>query len=173
MDNYEVSRLISSGSYGEVYKARRKTDGRDVAIKKMLHAIGPGGVESSWVREVTFLRELRHPQILDLVDNFTFRDNGTHKTFKCLVFEYYPMSLGGYLRDCRRKGTAPDIKSTMGQILRALEYCHARGVMHRDLKPDNILLDNLLNVRVADWGMARSYEEGMVLTPNVSTLFYR
>tara|TARA_B110000305_G_C19391140_1_gene614946 strand:- start:607 stop:1209 length:603 start_codon:yes stop_codon:yes gene_type:complete len=127
------------------------------------------GIPSTAIREMSLLRELNHPGIVNLIDIV----HGENKLY--LVFEYFNLDMKKYLD---RKGAAMDIdhvRSIMWQVLQGLLHCHQRRIMHRDLKPSNLLIDESeTQVKIADFGLARSF--GLPLksyTHEVVTLWYR
>jgi cyclin-dependent kinase 2 len=133
------------------------------------------GVAVSMMREATILRSFKsqkHDNILHLQD-FFFRHDRIY-----LVFDFYHCNLRSHLHELTSAGhiSMPSDKcqSYMRQILSALEFCHDRRVVHRDLKPDNILLDeSRQQLVVCDFGMAKTYAEGRQYTENCVTAWYR
>ncbi|KAK7084493.1 Cyclin-dependent kinase 6 [Halocaridina rubra] len=91
-----------------------------------------------------------------------------------LVFEYVDQDLDHYMKRCPSPGLEPArIKSLMHQILCGVDFLHSNRVIHRDLKPQNILVDVSGRVKIADFGLARIYDFNMRLTTQVVTLWYR
>ena len=91
-----------------------------------------------------------------------------------LVFDYFEFDLKRYLQSKDKKLSNSEIKSIMKQLINGIGYCHTRKVLHRDLKPQNILLDEQGNVKLADFGLARLLlMPTKTLTHEVETLWYR
>ncbi|KAK8769988.1 hypothetical protein V5799_013546 [Amblyomma americanum] len=171
MDNYVKVEKIGEGTYGIVYKGKDKRDGKIVALKKIRLESEDEGVPSTAIREIALLKELKHKYIVRLEDVLM---EGSDKIY--LVFEYLSMDLKKYL-DGFDKNERLDkglVKSYMNQILEAILFCHQRRVLHRDLKPQNLLIDNHGTIKVADFGLARAFGIPLrVFTHEVVTLWYR
>ncbi|XP_064465676.1 cyclin-dependent kinase 1-like [Ornithodoros turicata] len=170
MENYTEVEKIGEGRYGVVYKCEDKRNGQIVALKKIRPEREDEGVPSTAMREISFLRELIHPNIVCLQD-VLIEKNGLF-----LVFEFLSMDLKEYI-DTIPEDQQMDkklVKSYMRQILEAILFCHQRRVLHRDLKPQNLLIDQKGNIKVADFGLARAFCNPIrVYTHEVATLWYR
>ncbi|KAG5448245.1 Cell division protein kinase 1 [Clonorchis sinensis] len=162
---------IGEGTYGVVYKCRNKRNSRLAALKKIRLENDEEGVPSTAIREISLLKELQHPNIVSLEQ--VIMDGGR----LYLVFEYLNVDLKRYLDDHGRKNMLdPSVtRSFMYQMLQGLLFCHGRRVIHRDLKPQNILVDvGRKIVKLADFGLARAFGIPVrVLTHEVVTLWYR
>lgn len=141
-----------------------------VALKKIRLESEDEGVPSTAIREISLLKELNHPNIVRLQD-VLMQENRLH-----LVFEYLSMDLKKYL-DSIPSGQFMDkmlVKSYLHQILQAIVYCHQRRILHRDLKPQNLLIDQKGSIKIADFGLARAFGIPVrVYTHEVVTLWYR
>ena len=169
-DRYQKLEKIGTGTYGIVYKARDKVQNDFCALKKILVDVEPEGIPSTAIREICILRELQNPNIVDLRDVIATED----KLY--LVFEYVDQDLKKYLDTIPRdQQVDPQIvKSFLYQILRAVAYLHSKRILHRDLKPQNILITNQGEVKLADFGLARTYQIPLrPYTHEVVTLWYR
>ncbi|XP_078716027.1 cyclin-dependent kinase 1-like [Lampetra fluviatilis] len=170
MDEYIKIEKIGEGSYGVVYKGRNKGTGDLVALKKIRLEHEEEGVPATAIREIALLRELRHPNIVRLQDVLL------QSARLYLIFEYLPMDLKRYL-DAIPAGHSmepPLIQSYLHQILQAVVFCHSRRVLHRDLKPQNLLIDRHGHIKLADFGLARAFGVPVrVYTHEVVTLWYR
>lgn len=176
---------IGEGTYGVVYRARDTTvatlsppatgtragrypDESIVALKKMRLNAHDEGVPVTTLREVAILQDLKHENIVRL------RDFVPQPPRLYLVFDYMDYDLKQCLDTHFREGMpARLMQSCMYQIFSGLSFCHARLILHRDLKPQNILIDELGRVKLADFGLARAFQTQKTYTQEVVTLWYR
>jgi len=165
----EKEDLLGEGTYGRVYKAKQSRSGRDVAMKKMKLDNEEEGIPSTALREIALLKELSHENVVKLLDVFC----STKKLV--LVFEFVPQDLKKYMRALGGKQLEPKvIKSMAFQLCRGTEFCHANRILHRDLKPQNLLVDRQLRLKLADFGLARAYSVPIPkYTHEVVTVWYR
>ena len=151
---YRLVERIGEGSFGVVHRALQPQVGRDVAIKS-IHpdlANDPGFIRR-FEREAQLVARLEHPHVVPLYDYWRDAD-GAYLVMRFLR--------GGSLRQAIEKDGAlpPDqISKTLDQIADALSAAHAQGIVHRDVKPENILLDQEGNAYVSDFGIARDVSE--------------
>lgn len=160
---------IGEGTYGIVYRAKDNRSGRAVALKKIRLDSDSEGVPSTCMREVALLRELDHPNIVKLYDII----HSGKRLF--MIFEFVDQDLK-LLMDRMKPKPLPIsyIKSFLWQLLQALTYCHTHRVLHRDLKPQNLLVDNVGVIKLADFGLARAFSiPSRCYTHEVVTLWYR
>ena len=164
-DRYEVRDRLSLGSYAEIFVAKdRQRQSEEVVIKALnTHLQGTPEADleltllENFQNEATALDAVRHPHIILRLGHGTAADlNGVH--FHYLALEYMPG--GDLLRFCRnRTGNAIDLHTGLGyfkQVCEALAYAHSKGVIHRDLKPNNFLLSRDQKIlKVADFGVAK------------------
>uniref|UniRef100_A0A671P053 cyclin-dependent kinase n=1 Tax=Sinocyclocheilus anshuiensis TaxID=1608454 RepID=A0A671P053_9TELE len=175
--DYEILAEIGQGAYGKVYKAReRRGQQRFVAVKRLNIPEEPeSGIPQFAIREVALLRKIEHfnhPNIVKLLNVSAGWQN--QKFDLTLVFEYIDQDLTTFLSKVSEKGLARDkIKDVMRQLLSGLDFLHTNTVIHRDLKPDNVLVSSRGEVKIADFGLARIYTYHIALTPCVVTLWYR
>jgi cyclin-dependent kinase 1 len=159
---------LGEGTYGVVYKALDRQTDEIVALKRIRLEVEDEGIPSTALREISLLRELSHPNIVDLKD--CVQEDG--KLY--LVFEFLDKDLKKYMESCTGLLSKALIKSYTFQCLRGLAFCHARGVMHRDLKPQNLLVTRDGCLKIADFGLARAFCPPIrPLTHEVVTLWYR
>ncbi|XP_019398160.1 PREDICTED: cyclin-dependent kinase 3 isoform X3 [Crocodylus porosus] len=160
---------IGEGTYGVVYKARNKQTGQLVALKKIRLDSETEGVPSTAIREISLLKELKHPNIVRLLDV-------VHSQKKLyLVFEYLNQDLKKYM-DSSWTGELPLslVKSYLFQLLQGVNFCHSHRVIHRDLKPQNLLINEVGAIKLADFGLARAFGVPLrTYTHEVVTLWYR
>ncbi|XP_044728313.1 cyclin-dependent kinase 2-like [Chrysoperla carnea] len=168
MEKYLRVEKIGEGTYGVVYKARDKKTGKNVALKRIRLETESEGVPSTAIREISLLKELKHPGVVRLLDVLI----ANRKLY--LVFEFLDMDLKK-LMDTSKILLEPSlVKSYLRQLLDGLSFCHVRRVLHRDLKPQNLLVDRQGYIKIADFGLARSF--GLPVrsyTQEVVTLWYR
>lgn len=177
--NYEELAQIGNGAYGTVYKARDlANNGHVVALKKVRVPLADDGVPMSTLREIALLRQLdqyEHPYIVRLLDICHGRKlEKEQQLVLFLVFEYVDQDLATYMERCPPPGLGSHrVKEMMHQILCAVDFLHTHRVIHRDLKPQNILVTNTGSIKLADFGLAKTYDFEMRLTSVVVTLWYR
>lgn len=159
---------IGEGAYGVVYKALDTETNREVAMKKIRLELEDEGVPATALREITLLRQMNHPNIVRLDDIIM------EPTRLFLVFELVDTDLKKLMDSFREPLPADLIQSYTAQILEGLCYCHSMGVMHRDLKPQNLLVARDGSLKLADFGLARAFTPPLKpLTIEVITRWYR
>ncbi|KAF8679388.1 hypothetical protein HU200_045730 [Digitaria exilis] len=170
-DSFEKIDKIGQGTYSNVYKARDSLSGKIVALKKVrFDNLEPESVRFM-AREILILRRLNHPNVVKLDGLVTSR-------MSCslyLVFDYMVHDLAGLAASPDVKFTLPQVKCYVHQLLSGLEHCHNRGVLHRDIKGSNLLLDNNGVLKIADFGLASFFDPNhkQPMTSRVVTLWYR
>jgi len=136
LDRYERQEKLGEGTYGIVYKCRDRQTGETVALKKIRLEKEDDGVPSTAIREISLLKGLRHPNVVELKEIIYSQDQ------LYLVFEYLEFDLKKYMKT---QGNQPlpkeQAQSFLYQILQALIYLHQHRIFHRDLKPQNLLVD--------------------------------
>uniref|UniRef100_A0A8C5VTJ2 Cyclin-dependent kinase 2 n=1 Tax=Microcebus murinus TaxID=30608 RepID=A0A8C5VTJ2_MICMU len=152
MENFQKVEKIGEGTYGVVYKARNKLTGEVVALKKIRLDTETEGVPSTAIREISLLKELNHPNIVKLLDVI----HTENKLY--LVFEFLHQDLKKFMDASALTGIPlPLIKSYLFQLLQGLAFCHSHRVLHRDLKPQNLLINADGAIKLADFGLARAF----------------
>ncbi|XP_051117990.1 cyclin-dependent kinase C-2 C-like isoform X2 [Andrographis paniculata] len=170
-DLFERLDKIGQGTYSDVYRARELETGRFVAVKKVrFDNFHPESVRFM-AREITILRRLNHPNVMKLEGIITSR----FSSHIYLVFEYMEHDLAGLLASPNIRFTEAQIKCYMRQILSGVEHCHSRGVVHRDIKTSNILVNNEGILKIGDFGLANFMrpKNKQPMTSRVVTLWYR
>lgn len=176
MENYEIIQTIGVGSFGQVSKIRRKTDGKILVWKEIEYGKMSEREKQQLVAEVNILRELRHPNIVRYYDRLIDRANS--KIY--IVMEYCEGGdMSGVIKKCKRdRDFLPEeiIWKIFMQISLALHDCHKRKdgkILHRDLKPANIFLDSSMNVKLGDFGLSRMMgQESEFAKTHVGTPYY-
>jgi cyclin-dependent kinase 2 len=170
LNKYQNIEKIGEGAYGVVYRAIEKNTDAIVALKKIQFEYKENGILSTTIREISLLKELNHQNIVKLYNVFHYQKQ------LYLVFEYCEIDLKRLMEIHPYFGNNIElIKFYLFQIMAGISYCHQRRVLHRDLKPQNLLIDPLSNnVKIADFGLARSFEMSVkIFTHEVVTLWYR
>eukprot|EP00944_MAST-04C_sp_MAST-4C-sp1_P011281 g11281.t1 len=167
----KTEKPVGEGTYGVVYKATEKATGLTVALKKIRLEVEDEGVPSTALREISLLKELNHRNIVELKDV----EHSEQPPRLYLVFEWLDQDLKKYMDTCGLDGMKPQlVKSYMFQLVRGMDFCHRRGVMHRDLKPQNLLINRDGELKIADFGLARAFQIPIrTYTHEVVTLWYR
>ncbi|KAM7446259.1 Serine/threonine-protein kinase 36 [Porites harrisoni] len=166
MERYHILELIGEGSFGKVYKGRKKYSGQVVALK-FIPKVGRSEKElKNLQREIDIMRNLEHENIIKLLDSFA-----TPKEV-CVVTEYAEGELFQVLED---DGSLPEqqVRKIACQLVKALYYLHSHRILHRDMKPQNILLGKGGVVKLCDFGFARAMSiNTLVLTSIKGTPLY-
>jgi serine/threonine protein kinase len=159
---------IGEGAYGVVYKGRDLVTNDDVALKKIRLEGDDEGIPATALREIIVLKQLRHDNVVHL------RDVVLETGRLYLVFELVHMDLKK-LMDSYDVPLQPSlVRSYVAQILDGLAYIHSMGIMHRDLKPQNLLVTKSGSIKLADFGLARTFTPSKrELTVEVITRWYR
>jgi len=169
MENYKVIKALGQGTWGVVHMAEQKGTQRIVAIKKIKSERSEEGVNFTAVREIKLLREFKHVNIIELVDCFTTPDQAV-----CLVYECAYTDLEKILSNKSIPISLADTKQHLWSLLCAISACHERWILHRDLKPDNLLFLKDGTMKLADFGLARMYGTPKTkLSPQAITLWYK
>ncbi|KAI0984683.1 hypothetical protein GJ496_005828 [Pomphorhynchus laevis] len=166
---------LGEGTYGVVFKGFSTKTGKTIALKRIKIGKDDEGIPITTLREICLLRKLVHPNIVHLQN--LVNENGR----LYLIFEYVPMDLKQYIKT--HSGRSGDDQTTLKlekiyeifyQIVSGVLYCHKRRIIHRDLKPQNILIGKNDVVKVADFGLARSFTLPFsAYTHEIVTLYYR
>uniref|UniRef100_A0A4W4F2Q0 cyclin-dependent kinase n=1 Tax=Electrophorus electricus TaxID=8005 RepID=A0A4W4F2Q0_ELEEL len=169
MESFQKVEKIGEGTYGVVYKAKNKITGETVALKKIRLDTETEGVPSTAIREISLLKELNHPNIVKLLDVI----HTENKLY--LVFEFLHQDLKKFMDSSSVTGISlPLVKSYLFQLLQGLAFCHSHRVLHRDLKPQNLLINAQGEIKLADFGLARAFGVPVrTYTHEVVTLWYR
>nr|P51953.1 RecName: Full=Cyclin-dependent kinase 7; AltName: Full=40 kDa protein kinase; AltName: Full=CDC2/CDK2,4-activating kinase; AltName: Full=Cell division protein kinase 7; AltName: Full=P40 MO15 [Carassius auratus]BAA07611.1 MO15/cdk7 kinase [Carassius auratus]prf//2003216A cdc2-related protein p40 MO15 [Carassius auratus] len=167
---YEKLDFLGEGQFATVYKARDKTTNTIVAIKKIKvghRTEAKDGINRTALREIKLLQELSHPNIIGLLDAFGHKSN-----ISLLCFMETDLEV--IIKDTSLVLTPANIKAYILMSLQGLEYMHNHWILHRDLKPNNLLLDENGVLKLADFGLAKAFgSPNRVYTHQVVTRWYR
>lgn len=167
LETYIKLDKLGEGTYATVYKGKSKLTDNLVALKE-IRLEHEEGAPCTAIREVSLLKDLKHANIVTLHDIIH-----TEKSLT-LVFEYLDKDLKQYLDDCGNVINMHNVKLFLFQLLRGLAYCHRQKVLHRDLKPQNLLINERGELKLADFGLARAKSIPTKTYSNeVVTLWYR
>ncbi|KAI5290523.1 hypothetical protein KEM52_000428, partial [Ascosphaera acerosa] len=166
LNQFKLLRVVGKGAFGKVRIVERKDTGLTFALKYVLkeEVIKSESVRNI-LRERRMLEQLNHPFLCNL--RYSFQD---------IEYIYLVVDLmtGGDLRFhiSRRTFTEETIRFWTAELACALQYCHSKGIIHRDVKPDNVLLDAEGHVHLADFNVASDYKPGKKLTSKSGTMAY-
>ena len=133
-------------------QGRSRTTNEIVALKE-IHLDAEEGTPSTAIREISLMKELKHVNIVRLYDVIHTETKLT------LIFEFCDGDLKRHMDQHGDRGALrPDVvRSFMYQLLKGTAFCHENQVLHRDLKPQNLLIDSSDNLKLADFGLARAF----------------
>ncbi|EGT31834.1 CBN-CDK-9 protein [Caenorhabditis brenneri] len=180
---YEKLSKIGQGTFGEVFKARCKTTGRMVALKKILMENEKEGFPITALREVKMLEQLKHQNITDLIEVCSAKSNSAttkDRTTFYLVFAFCEHDLAGLLSNPKVRMSLVHIKTMMKHLITGLNKLHRSRILHRDMKAANVLISREGVLKLADFGLARPFVHRdtsgaprPLYTNRVVTLWYR
>ncbi len=153
LGQYQILDFLGEGGVAHVYRARRNSEKKDVAIK----VIKPDIVDMTDLfkgikREALISTSLRHPHILNV---FSYGEHGKS------VYMVMPLLAGGNLADlvCTKRPSLNEISRIIGQVASALDFIHSHGLVHRDIKLENILIDENGQAVLSDFGLVKALDE--------------
>lgn len=167
LDYYRLIKMIGKGAFGKVFLGVHLLTGKHVAVKSIEKKyIKEESSQKKIFQEVLILKKMKHQKVIRLLEVFE------NKRYLFIVLEY--ASKGDLLRYVKRKGrlTEDVAKDLFKQIVSGLRYCHQNLVLHRDIKLDNLLLDENKNVKICDFGVSRFVKKGQVIKEQCGTPAY-
>lgn len=167
LDSYQKLEQLGEGSYATVYKGLCSANKKIVALKE-IRLQEEEGAPFTAIREASLLKELKHANIVTLHDIIHTKDT------LMFVFEFVDTDLNVYLEKHPRGIPSCNVKLFLFQLLRGLTYIHDRKILHRDLKPQNLLINEIGELKLADFGLARAKSvPSHTYSHEVVTLWYR
>ncbi|XP_072328865.1 NUAK family SNF1-like kinase 1 isoform X1 [Scyliorhinus torazame] len=155
---YQILQTLGSGAYGKVKKAQETATGRTVAIKSVRKDKVQEELDRIHIqREMEIMASLNHPNIIRIYEVFENKDKIVIVMDYCSNGELYD-----YVNE-RHRLSENEARKAFRQIVSAIHYCHKKGIVHRDLKLENILLDENFNVKLADFGLSNLYHKDQLL----------
>jgi len=158
-----------------VYKARHKSSGRTVALKKIITSDFKDGFPITSLREIKILKSLRHPNIIPLLDvviSGNVENLAEHDVY--MIFPYMEHDLIGLLDLAGVSFSTGQIQWYIRQLVQGMSYIHENNLMHRDVKSANLLINNRGELKIGDFGLARGIPNAdRILTGGVVTRWYR
>ncbi|XP_010931414.1 cyclin-dependent kinase B1-1 isoform X2 [Elaeis guineensis] len=179
MEQYEKLEKVGEGTYGKVYKAKDNATGQLVALKKTRLEMDEEGIPPTALREISLLQLLSQSIYVVRLLSVEHVDKN-RKPLLYLVFEYLDTDLKKFI-DFHRRGPSPRplppsvVQSFLYQLCKGVAHCHSHGVLHRDLKPQNLLVDKEKGIlKIADLGLGRAFTIPLKsYTHEIVTLWYR
>ncbi|KAK0424746.1 hypothetical protein QR680_008827 [Steinernema hermaphroditum] len=174
---YQILRELGKGAYGTVYHARDVDNGLEYAMKTILMRMSEEGIPQNLLREISTLKALQrieHPNITrmhDVVVTSCERDN--YDMCVNVIYEKCDWDLYEFLRMIPRDMSDMQCRHFGRQLFCGLDFLHSHGVIHRDIKPQNILVNRDHTLKITDFGLARTYTMHSCFTTVVVTLWYR
>jgi len=168
---YSAERVIGNGSFGIVYQAVVNETKETVAIKKVLQD------KRYKNRELKIMQMVNHPNVVTVMDCFFSQGTRSRDLYLNIVMEYIPETVYQTIRSHARASQCipfPYIKVYAYQICRAVAYVHSLGVCHRDIKPQNLLLNpDTHTVKLCDFGSAKILQKGLSNVAYICSRYYR
>lgn len=171
---FQKDRQVGQGTFGSVFLGADKVTGALVALKRINTEAEANGFPITAIREVKILKAMFHENIVQLKEVVTSKDQGGFSKNVFMVMEYLEYDLTGIIETPEIRLSEDHIKSWTNQLLKGVHYMHMNNIMHRDLKASNLLISSRGVLKIADWGLARTWSPQMKrLTNPVITLWYR
>ncbi|AIO02212.1 mitogen-activated protein kinase, putative [Leishmania panamensis] len=174
LKKYEIQTQLGQGAYGIVWRAVERKYNRIVALKKIYDAFQNSTDAQRTFREIMFLHRLHHPNIIKLLHvHRAYNDRDIYLVFEYMETDLHVVIRANILEEIHKQ-------FIMYQLLKTMKYLHSAEILHRDMKPSNLLINSDCTMKVADFGLARSIlslesEQASrpVLTDYIATRWYR
>ncbi|KAG5463901.1 hypothetical protein LSCM1_00074 [Leishmania martiniquensis] len=174
LKKYEIQTQLGQGAYGIVWRAVERKHNRIVALKKIYDAFQNSTDAQRTFREIMFLHRLHHPNIIKLLHvHRAYNDRDIYLVFEYMETDLHVVIRANILEDIHKQ-------FIIYQLLKTMKYLHSAEILHRDMKPSNLLVNSDCTMKVADFGLARSIlslegEQASrpVLTDYIATRWYR
>lgn len=168
---FHLAEIIGDGSSALVFRGRDPKHDRDVALKQFRRTPNGPIFPKEVFREITILKSLDHVNVIKLYDIMI----GTNIDELGLVLEFCPHSLDQYIDSQAKTGIShAQIKCVAKQMFKGLNYLHKNFVIHRDLKPTNLMISAGGILKIGDFGLSKRYvRANMTMTPDVITRWYQ
>lgn len=170
--NYTITRKIGEGTFGKVFLCT--AHGKSYALKSISYEASHNGLPLTTLREIKILKSLKHPSIIEIIEivvkNFHAEKFDRRVCEVFLVLPYLKTDLHALIQKAPLPGS--EVRHIFEQMVSGMVYLKSQGIIHRDLKTSNILVDDNYNIRIADFGLAKRCAGGYN-TPGVVTLWYR
>uniref|UniRef100_A0A7E4VK56 Protein kinase domain-containing protein n=1 Tax=Panagrellus redivivus TaxID=6233 RepID=A0A7E4VK56_PANRE len=175
LEKYKIEKEIGRGAYGVVHEVKDPNTDAIYALKVIKFPRTNDGLPHSVIREMASLmsvRHLKHANIITLINAFIGNDDVGNTTLS-ILYEKCDWDLYDFLKHIPRHMGSSQCKWFSFQILAGLEFLHNNSLIHRDMKPQNILVNKDQSIRIADFGLVRNYSLHSTFTTTVVTLWYR
>lgn len=169
MDDYEIISKCGEGTYGCVYKALHKRTRSMVALKKISNVPKEDGLPV----EIKYLTQLTSSKNVVLIRDYFWASSSSKESQLCIVFEFMDYDLWRLMTGPMITFDLLQIKCLIKQMIEGLYQCHSAGIMHRDVKPSNLLINTNGTLKLADFGLTTSFLGSNYLSNNVVSLYYR
>lgn len=167
MSRFERQHCCGKGTFGQVFRAKELSTGRTVALKQ-IKLNGKEGFPRTAIREIIIMKKHKHQNILSIEEVVWAEDGDVF-----LVMDFYDYDLRRLLEKHHLKFNGSEVKFLFRQLALGVAYLHDNVLMHRDLKTENILINARGELKICDFGLARTFFTEKTYTPVVITLWYR
>ena len=164
---YKKIKLIGRGGYGKIYLIEDKSDQKQYALKKMF-INKEQGVDFTTIREIKILKNIKHENIIEIKKVFIEKESKI-----CMSMKFYDTDLSKLIDSKKIKLEKKEIKYIIKEIIKGLNYLHINKILHRDIKPGNILINKQGEVVLTDFGLSRPFIKDKKMTKGVITRWYR
>ena len=170
-NKYTVLKILGKGTFGIVYEVKNEETNEIFAIKKVYQ-------DSHYKnRELQIMKELNHPNIIKLNSYFFTKGENDNETYLSCIMEFIPETLSNIIRKYAKEYKQMEeiyVKLYSFQMIKSLAYIHAKGICHRDIKPQNILINlDTHQLKLCDFGSAKKLIKGQLSIAYICSRYYR